>query len=187
MKQVIFLDNHDKTRFLSEIGEDLQKFKMGIAWLLTCRGIPQLYYGTEVLMKGVANPDGWVRLDFPGGWEGDAQNKFEASGRTAQENEAWNFTKTIAQFRKKSSAIKTGKLMQFVPDNGVYTYFRYDDQQTVMVVMNTGNDEKTLDPQRFSERTKGFSKGRDIITYAPNGLNETWKIPGKTIWVLELE
>ncbi|MES2881795.1 MAG: alpha-amylase family glycosyl hydrolase, partial [Bacteroidota bacterium] len=75
MKHVNFLDNHDKTRFFSEIGEDFAKYKMGIGWLLTARGIPQLYYGTEVLMKGVSNPDGWVRLDFPGGWPGDKQNK----------------------------------------------------------------------------------------------------------------
>ncbi|HEY0751994.1 MAG TPA: alpha-amylase family glycosyl hydrolase, partial [Chitinophagaceae bacterium] len=77
MKHVIFLDNHDKTRFFTEIGEDLQKWKMGVGWLLTARGIPQLYYGNEILMKGSTHPsDGWVRLGFPGGWAGDKENKF---------------------------------------------------------------------------------------------------------------
>jgi glycosidase len=185
-KNVIFLDNHDKTRFFSEIGEDFEKYKMGIAWLLTARGIPQLYYGTEILMKGVSNPDGWVRLDFPGGWPGDKQNKFEAPGRTSQENEAFNYVRTLANFRKNSSALRTGKLMQYVPDNWTYTYFRYDDKQTVMVVMNTSKEEKTINPQRFSERIKGFSKAKNIVTSAVSDLSNNWKIPGKTVWVLEL-
>jgi glycosidase len=186
MKNVNFLDNHDKTRFFSEIGEDFEKYKTGIAWLLTTRGIPQLYYGTEVLMKGISNPDGWVRLDFPGGWPGDKQNKFEASGRTTLENEAFAYVRTLANYRKNSSALKTGKLMQYVPDDGTYTYFRYDDKQTVMVVMNTGTGEKTIDPQRFSERIKGFSKAKNIVTSTVSALHNTWKIPGKTVWVLEL-
>jgi glycosidase len=185
-KNVVFLDNHDKTRFLSEVGEDFAKYKMGIGWLLTTRGIPQLYYGTEVLMKGVANPDGWVRLDFPGGWVGDKENKFEKQGRTAQEDSAFNYVKMIAHFRKNSSALKTGKLMQFVPEDWVYTYFRYNDQQTVMVIMNTAAEEKTVDPVRFAEQTKKFTSGKDIVTGASRDLTATWKIPGRTIWILEL-
>ncbi|MGZ8543665.1 MAG: glycoside hydrolase family 13 protein [Flavisolibacter sp.] len=185
-KHVNFLDNHDKTRFLSEIGEDFEKFRIGVGWLLTTRGIPQLYYGTEVLMKGVSNPDGWVRLDFPGGWQGDSANKFEAAGRTSMENEAFNWTRTISQFRKSSSAIKTGKFMQFVPEDGVYTYFRYDQNQTIMVVMNTGDKEKTIDPERFSELTKAFRQGRHIVTKTTHKLDTKWNVPGKTIWILEL-
>ena len=187
MKHVNFLDNHDKTRFFSEIGEDFQKYKMGVGWLLTARGIPQLYYGTEILMKGVSNPDGWVRLDFPGGWEGDKQNKFDATGRTAQEAEAFNFMKAIANYRKKSSALKTGKLMQYVPEDWVYTYFRYDNKQTVMVVMNTANEEKTIRPERFRERTAGFTKAKNITAdWTADLMVKEWKIPAKTIWILEL-
>jgi glycosidase len=188
MKHVNFLDNHDKTRFYSEIGEDFSKFKLGVGWLLTARGIPQLYYGTEVLMKGVANPDGWVRLDFPGGWPDDKQNKFEKSGRTAQEDSAYNWTRTIANYRKNSSALRTGKFVQYVPEDWVYTYFRFDNKSTVMVVMNTSNDEKTVKPSRFTEQMKGFTKGRNIVTNAVSDLAvEEWKVPGKTIWILELQ
>ena len=187
MKHVTFLDNHDKTRFFSEIGEDFKKYKMGIGWLLTARGIPQLYYGTEILMKGVSNPDGWVRLDFPGGWTGDKQNKFEEGGRTAQENEAFNYVKRIANFRKNSTAIKNGKFMQYVPEDGVYTYFRYDKNQTVMVIMNTAGEEKTIDPQRFSERLKGFKELQDITDRTLRNLNVSWKIPAQTIWIMESE
>ena len=77
--------------------------------------------------------------------------------------------------------------MQYVPDNWVYTYFRYDSKQTVMVVMNTSSDERTIDPTRFTERTKGFSKGVNIVNSAPVDFQSKWKIPGKTIWIMELE
>jgi glycosidase len=188
MKHVTFLDNHDMTRFLSQVGEDVDKLKMGIGWLLTTRGIPQIYYGTEILMKGVSNPDGWVRLDFQGGWKEDAQNKFTAEGRSEKENVVFNWTRTLANFRKGSSAIKTGKLMQYVPEDWVYTYFRYDNSQTVMVMMNTAAEEKTVDITRFSERTNGFRKATNVVTSTAHVFsNNKWKIPPKTIWVLKLE
>jgi len=187
MKHVIFLDNHDKTRILSTLNDDKDKLKMAIGWLLTSRGIPQLYYGTEIMMKGVSNPDGWVRLDFKGGWKEDKENKFTEAGRTADENEIFNWTKSIANFRKKSSAIKTGKLMQYVPVDAVYTYFRYDNKQTIMVVMNTANEERTIDPTRFVERVKGFSKAKSIVNAEELNLQSTWKMPAKTIWILELQ
>lgn len=188
MNQVVFLDNHDMSRFYSQVGEDVDKLKMGIGWLLTTRGIPQLYYGTEILLKGISNPDGLVRGDFTGGWKGDSANKFTQQGRTKTEDSVFNWTKALANFRKSSSAIKTGKLMQFVPEDWVYTYFRYDEKQTVMVVMNTSNDEKTIRPERFTEITKGFTKARNVVTGATADLTaREWKVPGKTIWVMELE
>jgi glycosidase len=186
MMNVVFLDNHDMSRFLSQVGEDVDKLKVGIGWLLTTRGIPQLYYGTEILLKGISNPDGLVRGYFTGGWKEDPSNKFTAEGRTDKENDVFNWTRTIANFRKKSSAIKTGKLMQYVPEDWVYTYFRYDDKQTVMVVMNTANEEKAIDPKRFSERINGFTKARNIINTKQEDLNEKWKLPAKSIWIMEL-
>lgn len=189
MNNVIFLDNHDITRFYSEVGEDADKLKMGIGLLLTSRGIPQLYYGTEVLLSGAKGGkyfDLNVRKDFPGGWKEDPQNKFTAAGRTEKENEIFNWTRTIANFRKNSSAIKTGKLMQYVPQNGTYVYFRYDDKQTIMVVINTSDNQKEIDPKRFIERTSGFTKAKNIITTNINDLNTEWKIPAKSIWIMEL-
>ena len=187
MKHVIFLDNHDKTRFFTEINEDLAKYKMGIAWLLTARGIPQLYYGNEILMKGASNPDGWVRLDFPGGWEGDKHNKFLETGRTAQENEAFNYVITFANFRKFSSAIKTGKFMQYVPVDGVYVYFRYDENQTVMCIMNTNKNAATIDLSRFSERMNGFTKAKDVATGNSFNLEPTLSLGGNYLLVLDLK
>jgi glycosidase len=183
---VIFLDNHDLSRFLSIVGEDVAKLKMGIAWLLTFRGIPQLYYGTEVLMKNFSNPDGLVRLDFPGGWPGDNPNKFEAAGRSAAENDMVNYVKTLANFRKTSMALTTGKLMQYVPRDAVYVYFRYNTQQTILCVMNTNDGDKEIDMRRFNERTKGFTKAKNIIDGSVMDITSTLKIPGKTVLVAEL-
>jgi glycosidase len=173
MRNVLFLDNHDMNRFFSVVGEDVEKYKTAINWLLTCRGIPQTYYGDEIAVTGTTSPnDGYVRLDFPGGWKGDAQNKFIKEGRNAKENEIWNHTATLANYRKQSSAITTGKMMQFVPEDGVYVYFRYDDKQTVMVVMNTAKENKSIALKRFEERTKGFSKMKNIITGAVTDLKD---------------
>ncbi|CAN5723314.1 glycoside hydrolase family 13 protein [soil metagenome] len=160
----IFLDNHDQDRVLSVINEDYDKYKMGINWLLTLRGIPQLYYGTEILMKNTKNPsDGLVRMDFPGGWKDDKENKFTAAGRTVKENDAFNYVKTLAAFRAGSTALKTGKLMQYIPQKGLYTYFRYDKNQTVMVVSNSNDTAFLITVNRFFERTKGFTKKRNIM------------------------
>jgi glycosidase len=137
-RNCIFLDNHDMDRFYSVIGEDFDKYKIAMDWLLTLRGIPQLYYGTEILMKNFKNPsDAEVRKNFPGGWSGDPQNKFTAKGRSDIENQAWNHIAKLANFRKSSSALKEGKLMQYLPDNGLYTYFRYSPSQTVMIISHT--------------------------------------------------
>jgi glycosidase len=184
MNNVIFLDNHDITRFYSEVGEDTAKLKMGLAWLLTERGIPQLYYGTEVLMKGVNNPDGLLRLDFPGGWEGDKKNAFTKQGLSEGELSMLNYTTALANFRKKSSAIKTGKLMHYVPSEGLYVYFRYDSLQTVMCIMNTSDKEKEIFFSNYIERTKNFSSARNVVTNET--VNNPFKIAPQTMLVLEL-
>ena len=185
MQNVIFFDNHDISRFYSTIGEDMDKYKMSIAWLLTSRGVPQWYYGAEIGMKGFANPDGLVRMDFMGGWQGDSVNKFTEQGRTPLEDSIFNYTKTLANYRKTSSALKTGRLMQFAPEDGVYTYFRYDKNQTIMIVMNTGKDERTVDTKRFNERLNGFKNARNIVGGSVKELGGAWKMAGKSVWVLE--
>ncbi len=186
MNHVIFLDNHDMSRFLSQVSDDVEKLKTGIAWLLTSRGIPQLYYGTEILMKGISNPDGFVRSDFEGGWSTDKKNKFTSAGRSAKENEVFNWTKTLGNFRKNSSAIKTGKMMQFVPEDGVYVYSRYDAKQTVLCIMNTGENGKTIDFSKYADATKGFSAARAIVGNNVYLLKDSITIPANNMWVLEL-
>jgi len=162
LRNEIHLDNHDITRFYSAVGEDFVKFKSGIAMLLTLRGIPQLYYGTELAMKGVNNPDGFLRSDFLGGWKEDKSDKFNAQGRTTKENEAFNYIKTLANYRKNTTALQNGKTMQYVPEEGIFVYFRYDNQKTVMVIYNGNDEAKKLKLDRFKERTKGFSGAKEI-------------------------
>jgi len=187
MREVIFLDNHDLSRFYSVVGEDTTKYKMGLAWLLTFRGIPQLYYGDEILMTGFTNPDGKVRLDFKGGWPDDTENKFTKEGRTAGEESIFEYIKRFANFRKASSAITTGKLMQYVPVDGVYVYFRYDDKQTVMCVMNTNDSSSTINLSRFKERTKDFTKAFDVATGVTFNLEPTLTVGGKYLLVMDLK
>ena len=173
MRNVIFLDNHDLSRFFSVVGENVDKYKSSLSWLFTCRGIPQIYYGDELATTGVTSPsDGYVRLDFPGGFPGDTVNKFELSGRTVKDHEIWRHVHALANYRKLSSALTTGKMMQFVPDDGVYVYFRYDAKQTVMVVMNTSKTDKIISFEKFAERTSGFTKYLDVITKEKNTMKD---------------
>ncbi|MBC3542290.1 glycoside hydrolase family 13 protein [Rufibacter sediminis] len=188
MKLVTFLDNHDMNRYFSVIGEDLNKYKMGLTWLLTTRGIPSLYYGTEILMKNFKDPsDAEVRRDFPGGFAGDKENKFTSAGRNERENEAFNFVKKLATYRKNIPALHSGKLMQFVPQDGLYVYFRYDESKTIMVATNSTDKEATMKTDRFAERLNGFTKAKNVLSdeNLPNLID--MKIPAKTALVLELQ
>jgi glycosidase len=129
------------------------------------RGIPQLYYGTEILMSGkTKTSDGFVRKDFPGGWPHDSLNKFVAKGRTDKENEAFDFVKSLANYRRNKPVLQDGKLMQFVPNDDVYVYFRYDDVHCVMVVLNSSKDNKKLDISKYAERMNGYKSGMDIVS-----------------------
>jgi glycosidase len=186
-RNVIFLDNHDMTRFFSAIGEDTAGEKIGIEWLLTERGIPQLYYGTEICTKGIDNPDGYVRLDFPGGWPGDQKNAFTGEGLAPYELSVQQLVRTLANFRLHSPALQTGKMMQFAPRGGLYVYFRYDANQTILCAMNAGNRPHKIDFSNYSERTGGFTRGVDIPTGQSYSLDQPVDIPARTMWVMKLE
>jgi glycosidase len=181
---VTFLDNHDMTRIHSALGESIPKTKMAYAWLYTCRGIPQLYYGSELLMKGISNPDGWVRLDFPGGWAGDQKNAFTETGLTNEESDFLHYVQKLGTYRTNSSALKTGNMMQYIPEDGLYVYFRYDNNQTVMCVMNTDTKTRNVNLSKYAERTKLFKGGKDIIT--GNSIGAEFSIPSMTMHVIEL-
>jgi glycosidase len=186
-KNVVFLDNHDLNRFYSVVNEDFSKYKSGIAWVLTTRGIPQFYYGNEILMTGTTTPDGKVRLDFKGGWPEDKVNKFTAAGRTEKENEAFNYVRKLATYRKNNEVLQTGKMMQFVPQDGVYVYFRYNADKTVMMLMNGEEKEVTVSTARFAERTSGYTQAVNVATDEVLADMSQIKIPAKTTLVLELK
>jgi len=163
----------------------MDKYRSGMAMLMTMRGVPQMYYGDEILMKNYSNPDGLVREDFPGGWAGDKVNKFTAAGRSDKENDAFNYVRKLANYRKNTSALQTGKLMQYIPEKGIYVYFRYDDQKTIMVIYNSRDKEQTTTTDRYFERIQGAKKAKNVITDETTDLSSL-TIPGKSTLVLEL-
>ena len=188
MYNCIFLDNHDMDRFYSVAGEDFANFQMGIGLLLTERGIPHLYYGTEILMKNFKNPsDAMVREDFPGGFEGDAKNKFLASGRTDSENIAFNYVARLACVRKASSALTTGALMQYIPSKKMYVYFRYNSNQTILCALNSDTLSATIHFEDYSERTLSFETATDVMTGSIYSLSEKMNIPARSMRILELK
>lgn len=154
MNLLVFLDNHDTSRFYlnEKATENLTRYKQALVFLLTTRGIPQIYYGTEILMAAdKANGDGLLRCDFPGGWNGDTRNCFDTSGRTQQENEAFDYMKKLLQWRKGNEVIAKGTLKHFAPVKGVYAYERKYGNKSVVVFMNGTDDEQTIDLTPYKE------------------------------------
>jgi glycosidase len=184
---VTFLDNHDMSRFFYNMGRNMNKFKMGLTFLLTTRGIPQLYYGTELLMDGDYSIHPTVRRDVPGGWKDDQVNSFLRSGRTTEQNEAYDFMKKLLGWRKTKSVIHSGKLVHFIPEDNIYVYFRSLGSETVMVVMNGNDKEKKLNTNRFAESMQGKTKAKNALTdEVVQGLSEI-TVPAMSAVVLELQ
>jgi len=188
-RNVIFLDNHDMTRFFTETGKSLDVYKMALSFLMTTRGIPQLYYGTEIVMDGdKSRGDGFLREDLPGGWPEDTKNVFTGTGMTDMEKEALDFTKKILNWRKAKEVIHTGKLKHYIPADGVYVYFRYNVNESVMVVLNNNDKEsKTLQKSKYGESLSGFTKGFDVISGKAIEDLTSFKIGPKTAMIIELK
>lgn len=154
MNLLTFLDNHDTSRFAQtdEMAKNLKRYKQAMVFLLTTRGIPQIYYGTEILMTGdKGKGDGDLRKDFPGGWQGDTRNCFVENGRTALENEAFEFTRQLLNWRKGNQVIGKGNLKHYSIQNGVYVYQREFNGKSVVVIMNGTDDSKELDLTPYQE------------------------------------
>lgn len=185
---VIFLDNHDLDRFFSDVGENLNKFKMGITVLLTARGIPVLFYGDEILKTGFEHQGhGHIRTDFPGGWKNDKINVFKNEGLNKNQKDALNFIKKLANYRKTSKALTEGKLLHFIPENNTYVYFRYTNNEAVMIILNNSDTEsRRIDCSRFNEILKKYKSGKDIITGKIYELNKI-EINKKSALILDLK
>lgn len=161
-----FLDNHDTERMILEVPDSLGSWKQAVTLLLTMPGIPQLYYGTELLMAGDrSGGDGNVRKDVPGGFPGDSVNAFTREGRTTLQNEAYDWIAAVANWRKTSPAMKGG-MKHFMPSNGVYLYQRVDPagERDAIVVMNGQDNDLEVDMSRYSEIANPGDKYRDVIT-----------------------
>jgi glycosidase len=184
---LIFLDNHDLSRFFSNIDKDFQAYKMGLAFLLTTRGIPMIYYGTEILSTGIEHHGhGEIRKDFPGGWKTDKRNAFTAEGRTNKENEAFSYLKKLLQWRNDKKAIHYGSFKHFIPENHVYVYFRNLEDETIMVCLNNSKKPQSLNMERFVECTRNYSSATDIFSGNEYGLNTNILVPARSALILEL-
>jgi glycosidase len=162
---VVFPDNHDMSRFFMQVGMNVDLFKLGIAFILTTRGIPQIFYGTEILMTHTeGNDHGHIRKDFPGGWQGDKINGFTGRGLTSSEIEIKEYFKKLLNWRKNCKLVQNGKLTHFVPQDGIYVYFRYNDEGKVMVILNKNLHEQILNLERFRELLDKGEKGREVIS-----------------------
>lgn len=184
---VIFIDNHDTPRFFHIVGKNLNKLKMAWVFLLTTRGIPQLYYGTEFLEDGDYSIHPTVRRDFPGGWPGDQINIFANEGVTKDQAEATEFLKKLLQWRKNKSVIHTGKLAHYIPKDNVYVYFRYNEKEKMMVVLNGNAEAKKLDFSRYQENLKGIVSAKDGLTGEMIMDLGQFSFPAFSAAILELE
>ncbi len=190
---LLFAGNHDTNRINEIYQGDIDTYKMVMTLIFTTRGIPQIYYGDEIGMLGDKEKkgDGDIRRDFPGGWSGDKQNAFlpndTKSGRTNDQEAFHSFTKKVLNWRKNTPVIHTGKLLQFIPFDNVYVYFRYTEEKRVMVIINNNTKDQKLDVARFKEGIKDFKMGTNIITDSNIDISEDFSIPAKTSMILELK
>ncbi len=185
---VIFPDNHDMSRIFTQVKENYALFQMALTFVATTRGVPQLYYGTEILMENPGTTDhGIIRSDFPGGWPKDSINGFTNQGLSKEQIEAKKFVTTLLNWRKKASAVHHGQLIHFIPKDGVYVYFRTDDQQKIMVILNKNETTYDLKLDRFTEVLHGHQKAKDILSNQMLTLKNQMNLPPMSVHILELE
>jgi len=185
---VIFPDNHDMSRIFTQLDHDEGLFRMAVAYMLTMRGAPQVYYGTEILMNNrESDSHGIIRSDFPGGWKGDSKNAFTGAGLSENEKEAQAFVRTLLQWRRDKDVIHFGETTHFRPENSTYVYFRHDDNESVMVVLNKNEEAVSLELSRFRERLQGYSAARDVVSGETETLGEALNLPARSVRILELK
>lgn len=186
MKLLVFPDNHDRPRIFAQLGENLNLLKTSLLFTATVRGIPQVFYGTEVLISSPKERnDGLLRADMPGGWSGDAVNAFTAKNLSAAQSEAQQFVRTLFNWRKTSSAIHNGKLLHYLPQDGRYVYFRYNAKETVMVILNKSDKAETINLQRFKAMIKQTQSGRNIMSGDTVNLQAPLLLPARTSVAIE--
>ena len=182
----IFADNHDLDRLFHSLGNDIKKFNQAMTFLLTTRGIPQVYYGTEIVMKG-SGDHGVIREDFPGGWSDDTRNAFSGKGRTETERVAYEHIRRLLNWRKNSTAISEGSLKHFIPRDNLYVYNRKSKDESVLVMINNSDKTITPDISRYREVLEGYEGAHDVLSGRDFNDMNSITIEGNTSLVLELK
>ena len=185
---LVFVENHDTGRFNEIYKNDFKKYQMAMTLIATIRGIPQLYYGSEIGMNGdKGKGDADIRRDFPGGWKGDLNKAFTKEGRTAEQQKFFDFSSKLFTWRKSKDVIHSGKTTHYIPENNVYVYFRYNEKETVMVVINNNSEKQILKTNRFKENIQNFKSGKEVLSGKIIDLNTEIEIEGKSALILELK
>lgn len=185
---IVFGDNHDVDRLFTSLQENISRMKLALTFIYTTRGIPMMYSGTEILMTGLEHKGhGQMRQDFPGGWPADPVNAFKLAGRNKQQNDIWNHVSKLLNYRKQKEVLHYGWLKHFVPVENIYVYFRYNENETVMIILNNNEKDMQLNMSRFAEATRGYNQATDILTGKSFKDFKTWTIPAMAPMVLELK
>lgn len=184
---VAFEGNHDMPRLYSVLGENFDSYRIALVYLATVPRIPQLYYGTEVLMTSpTTRDDAATRRDFPGGWAGDHVNAFTGAGLSSRQAEAQAWLRTLLNWRKTASAVHSGRFLHYLPRDGVYVYFRDDGKQRLMIVLGRNDKAVELPLDRFAEGLQGATGARNVLTGTPVALGKTMTVPAHVALVLDL-
>jgi glycosidase len=184
---VLFDGNHDTPRVFSALHEDAALTRMALAYLATTHRIPQLFYGSEILMTSPRErDDGKVRADMPGGWPGDPVDAFSGRGLSAEQRAMQDWVRQLFNWRKTATVVHEGRLMQYAPTQGCYVFFRYTEGQRLMVVLNKNREATTLDTRRFAEMIQPDSRGRDVLGGQRYELGRSLTVPARSALILEL-
>jgi len=185
-KLVVFADNHDIERMYPVL-KNVQNMKMALAFLLTVRGIPLVYYGTEALIdRGDLQGDPGKRKDFPGGWDGDTVNLFTGQNLSEDQKDVIEYLTRLLNWRKMNKVVQEGKLTHYIPEDGIYVYFRTLGKESVMVLMNRSKVIKQVETTRFNENLAGFKKGKDVIDGSSVNNLGNIAVPAKSVMIIEL-
>ncbi len=184
---LVFADNHDMSRIHSQLGQSLWKTKLAMSLILTTRGIPQVYYGTEILLDNTpSNEHGDIRIEFPGGFEGHTQDALTGAGLLPQQIEMQNFMRTLLQLRKQHSALRTGTLTHFAPDEDLYIYQRANESERLVVILNKG-EARTLDLAPYKEVLGGSTAAKELLSAKSIPLSSTLTVPAEQALILQLQ
>jgi glycosidase len=183
---ITFTDNHDMNRIFTQLDEDKELLKMGLAIIFTMRGIPQFFYGTELAMTSPKERnDGLIRADMPGGWDGDKTDVFQNQNLSPLQSEMRAYVKKILNWRKTATAIHNGKLVHYSPEDGIYTYFRFNENEKYWIILNKNEESTSVNPQKYKEHLHEKAKFYDVLEN--KFFERQISIPGKGFRILKVD
>ena len=188
MNLVILPDNHDMSRIFTQVDEDVGLWRIAMVFYATMRGIPQIYYGTEIQMSHPGTDShGAIRAEFPGGWNDHDASAFSGKGLSRHQRDAQDFMRKLLNWRKQADVIHYGRFMHYTPIDNAYAYFRYDDDDTIMVILNLDDDEVDLDMTRFAERLRGARRATSVLDDAIVDIEESLELPPRSALLLDID